>query len=283
MEVLNRREGIVETLGSYLRKEREARNFSLEEISSSTKIRKGILSAIENDDYTLLPPPVFVKGFLRAYANYLGLDCGEVMKKYKEVAGRYAEEEEEVGQQKRGRPFLKAFSIPLAAIGIVLLVIVYLISTRPSQTAKKEEAVSPPQSAAVPEKKSAETPAEPVSVPEKIKEQEPPSVFSQQGSGITVAEGSEVKKLNLVFKVREETWVGFRLDDEKSSQVLLQAGGSYVLRADRIIRLKIGNAGGVALFFNEKELPGQGTSGEVVRLTLTEEGVSKQANYEQLY
>jgi len=283
MEVLNRRDGIVDTLGSYLKKEREARNFSLEEISSAIKIRKGILSAIEKDDYTLLPPPVFVKGFLRAYANHLGLDCGEVMRKYKEGAGRYAEEEEEVGQQKRGRPFLKAFSIPLAAIGIVLLVIVYLISTRPSQTAKKEEAVSPPQSAAVPEKKSAETPAEPVSVPEKIKEQEPPSVFSQQGSGITVAEGSEVKKLNLVFKVREETWVGFRLDDEKSSQVLLQAGGSYVLRADRIIRLKIGNAGGVALFFNEKELPGQGTSGEVVRLTLTEEGVSKQANYEQLY
>jgi hypothetical protein len=56
-----------------------------------------------------------------------------------------------------------------------------------------------------------------------------------------------------------------------------------VLRADKIIRLKIGNAGGVDLSFNGKTLPGQGTSGEVVRLTLTEEGVSKQANYEQLY
>jgi cytoskeletal protein RodZ len=283
MEGLNRREGIVETLGSYLRKEREARNFSLEEISSAIKIRKGILSAIENDDYTLLPPPVFVKGFLRAYANHIGLDCGEVMKKYKEVAGRYAEEEEEVGQQKRERPFLKAFSIPLAAIGIVLLVIVYFISTRPSPSAKKEEAVSPPQSTAVSEKKSAETPAEPVSVPEKVKEQESPSVFSQKESGIAVAEGSEVKKLNLVFKAREETWVGFRSDDEKSSQILLRSGDSYVLRADKIIRLKIGNAGGVDLSFNGKTLPGQGTSGEVVRLTLTEEGVSKQANYEQLY
>jgi len=272
----------METLGSYLRKERETRNFTLEEISSSTKIRKGILSAIENDDYTLLPAPVFVKGFLRAYANHLGLDCGEVMKKYKEVVGRDAEEEE-VGQQKRERPFFKAFSIPLAAVGIVLLVIVYLISTRPSETAKREKAVSPPQSAVVSEKKNAEIPAEPVSVPEKVKEQEPPPVFSQKESGIAVAEGSEVKKLNLVFKAREGTWVGFRSDDEKSSQVLLQAGESYVLRADRIIRLKIGNAGGVDLSFNGKELPSPGNSGEVVRLMLTEEGLSRQAQDEQSY
>jgi len=283
MEGLNRREGIVETLGSYLRKEREARNFSLEEISSAIKIRKGILSAIENDDYTLLPPPVFVKGFLRAYANHIGLDCGEVMRKYKEGAGRYAEEEEEVGQQKQDRPFLRTFLIPLAAIGIVLLVIVYFVSTRPSQTAKKGETVFPTQTTAVSEKKNAEMPAEPVPVKEKIKEQEQPSVFSQKESGITVAEGSEVKKLNLVFKAREETWVGFRSDDEKSSQILLQAGDSYVLRADKIIRLKIGNAGGVDLSFNGKELPSPGKSGEIVRLMLTEEGLSRQASYEQSY
>jgi len=285
MEGLNTGRGTMEKLGAYLKKEREARNCSLEEISSATKIRKGILSAIENDDYTLLPPPVFVKGFLRAYATHLGLDYGEVVKRYEgEFGGRDTEEEEETRKEKRGRPFLKTLAVPFVAGIIILIAVFYFISMKPSSTIKKKEMVSSPPGTAQPEQKSTEIPEKAVALPEQsVKEQAPPAGSSQKDSGIAIAEGSEVKRLNLEFKARAETWVGFRSDDDKSSQILLQAGDTHMVRADRIIRMKIGNAGGVDLSFNGKELPSPGKSGEVVRLMLTEEGLSRQAQNEQFY
>jgi cytoskeletal protein RodZ len=274
----------MEKLGSYLKKEREAKNCSLEEISSATKIRKGILSAIENDDYTLLPPPVFVKGFLKAYATHLGLDYSELVKKYKEVDTRYQEEEEGIGEEKQKRPLLKTLAFPLAAGIIILAAIFYFISTQPSSISKKDKVVSLPPVNVIPEKKSEEIQEETPALQDKgSQEQELPADSSLKESEIAVAEGSEVKKLNLEFKAKAETWIGFKLDDEKSSQILLQAGETLLLKADRIIRLKVGNAGGVDLFLNNELLPSQGVSGEVVRLTLTEEGLARQVNDEQLY
>jgi cytoskeletal protein RodZ len=259
----------MEKLGSYLKKEREARNCSLEEISSVIKVRKGILEAIENDNYTLLPPPVFVKGFLRAYARHLGLDQGEVMKRYQEVAGEFTDEEGEGGKKERDRFPFKRLLVPVTAGVIVLTLILYLVALRPSSTEKNEEGKIPPPVAKLEEKKSAEI-REPVSMTDTSAPSQTPS---QSESGTAIAEDSEARKLNLLFKAKEETWVGFKVDDEKSSQVLLQAGDTYVMRADRIIRLKIGNAGGVDLSLNGKLFSGLGKSGEVVNLTLTEENL----------
>jgi len=267
----------MEKLGTYLKKERETMNCSLEEISSATKIRKGILSAIENDDYTLLPPPVFVKGFLRAYTAHLGLDYNEVVRRYKEVDSRYIEEEEEILKERQGKSFLKKLAVPLTAGVIVLIAAFCFVSIKSSPTVKKDEVNSSSPVNALPGKKATGMQEETVAVlKESIKSQELPAGSSQKESGIAIAEGSEAKRLNLEFKARAETWVGFRSDDEKSFQVLLQAGDNHVVRADHIIRLKIGNAGGVDLSLNGKVLPSPGKSGEVVRLTLTEEGLSRQ-------
>jgi len=55
---------------------------SLEEITELTRIRGSHLRAIEEDRYDLLPPSLYVKGFLVAYARYLGLDPNEVVLRY---------------------------------------------------------------------------------------------------------------------------------------------------------------------------------------------------------
>jgi cytoskeleton protein RodZ len=71
-----------ESFGQYLRRERTLREISLEEIAQFTKIKLSILSALENDDYTSLPPLPFVRGFIRTYAEYLGLNVPEVMLRF---------------------------------------------------------------------------------------------------------------------------------------------------------------------------------------------------------
>jgi len=73
----------MESLGKYLKTERERRNLSLEEAAKSTKIRIQFLRAIEEDRYEFLPS-VYVKGFLTQYVRYLGLNLNEVILRYQE-------------------------------------------------------------------------------------------------------------------------------------------------------------------------------------------------------
>jgi len=68
--------------GANLRNIREARGATLEHISSVTKVKKAYLEAIEREDVNSLPEPVFVRGFLKAYAKVLGLNPEEISKKY---------------------------------------------------------------------------------------------------------------------------------------------------------------------------------------------------------
>src|SRR3954469_21320463 len=62
------------SFGERIKREREMRGVSLEEIAESTKIGKRNLLALEEEEFDKLPGGIFNKGFVRAYAKYLGLD-----------------------------------------------------------------------------------------------------------------------------------------------------------------------------------------------------------------
>ncbi len=72
----------MESPGKFLRRERETRSISLEEISNFTKIKEHHLKAIEEDRYEVLPPALYVKGFLTGYARYLALDPRNIVLQY---------------------------------------------------------------------------------------------------------------------------------------------------------------------------------------------------------
>jgi len=83
----------------------------------------------------------------------------------------------------------------------------------------------------------------------------------------------ETSKLNLLITTKEETWIGIRADDIES-QILLKTEDAHNVKADRYIKLKIGNAGGVDLSLNGRLLPSPGKSGQVVTITLTEKDLT---------
>src|ERR1700686_5485307 len=60
--------------GEHLRREREMRGVSLDEICVATRISTRFLEALENEEWEHLPGGVFNRGFVRAAARYLGLD-----------------------------------------------------------------------------------------------------------------------------------------------------------------------------------------------------------------
>ena len=77
----SRRDGVT-PLGGQLRAERERRGAGLEQVSEATKIRKTYLEALEAHDWKALPADVFTRGYVRTYAEYLGLDQEHLLKVY---------------------------------------------------------------------------------------------------------------------------------------------------------------------------------------------------------
>jgi cytoskeletal protein RodZ len=75
------------TFGDNLKREREMRGVTLDEISAATRIATRFLQAIENEDWAQLPGGVFNRGFVRAVARYLGLDEENIVAEYTLAVG----------------------------------------------------------------------------------------------------------------------------------------------------------------------------------------------------
>ncbi len=64
----------LESFGARLKREREQRKITLDDISVATKIGTRFLAALEEERFDQLPGGIFNKGFVRAYARHLGID-----------------------------------------------------------------------------------------------------------------------------------------------------------------------------------------------------------------
>src|SRR5579863_2250280 len=71
-----------ETLGQYLKRHRELRGINASELSRTTRISSGSIEAIECDRFDELPGEVFVRGFLRAYAQAVGLLPADILARF---------------------------------------------------------------------------------------------------------------------------------------------------------------------------------------------------------
>ena len=118
---------MVENFGSYLKHERELRGVPLEEIAESTKIHIRFLEALENNEFDLLPGEVFIKGYIRSYAQVIGIDVAEMVNTYDESAGRDRKEEikkvQETKQMVRSR---KKKQVGYALAGVILTGVFFL-------------------------------------------------------------------------------------------------------------------------------------------------------------
>lgn len=81
---------MVDSPGNLLKTARLSRNIHLSQVSKVTRIRVGYLVAIENNDLEKLPSPVHTRGFIRSYAEFLGLDPAEILSLLPAGLGKYS-------------------------------------------------------------------------------------------------------------------------------------------------------------------------------------------------
>jgi cytoskeleton protein RodZ len=110
------------------------------EVEARTKIRAKYLRAIENEEWDLLPGPVYVKSFLRTYGDFLGLDSRLLIDEYKRRFERPSDHEMRpiaaLGRE-RERAAKGPLIPPWAIIGLVLVVVVVALAILGSGTSKK--------------------------------------------------------------------------------------------------------------------------------------------------
>jgi cytoskeletal protein RodZ len=115
----------MDSIGAFLRREREVRQVSLEELVQITRVPLRMLQRIEDDRFDELPGEVFARGFLRSYARALNLDAEGVLSQYE--GGRKVEAKvpapllSSVHAPERGRRFG-------IAIALVILVILFTLA-----------------------------------------------------------------------------------------------------------------------------------------------------------
>jgi transcriptional regulator with XRE-family HTH domain len=111
--------------GQRLKRERELREVTLEEITSATRIGPRFLEALENEDWEKLPGGVFNRGFLRSIARYLGLDEEALLGEYDLAHGAQVAAAEEPAE--KGIPSPTAW-FPIAIVLATLLLLAAIIS-----------------------------------------------------------------------------------------------------------------------------------------------------------
>jgi len=114
-------------IGTTLREARIRARIDMSEVEARTKIRAKYLRAIENEEWDLLPGPVYVKSFLRTYGDFLGLDSRTLVDEYKREYERPSDHEMRPISslsRERERAARGPRVPPWAIIGVVLVGIV---------------------------------------------------------------------------------------------------------------------------------------------------------------
>lgn len=119
-------------IGTILKEARLHRRIDLVVAEQDTKIRSKYLAALETEDFDVLPGPVFVRGFLRTYTRYLGLDPQTFIDEYNARFGRFEDLEEHpaLGRpglaHERGRRRMSVMRLVVIVSLVALSVIVWL-------------------------------------------------------------------------------------------------------------------------------------------------------------
>jgi len=303
----------VGSFGEKLRKEREKRKISLDDISLSTKIGLRFLHALEAEDFEQLPGGIFNKGFVRAYARHVGIDEEEAVADYLEAVGQtqlagtsaalpevHAAEEQAEPPQKEDA---STAQIPwgILAIILLLLAIAFALWSYYARNAQAERlrTSGPPASVAGSSPGSgtsaaagAELEASPVAVPGETVAAgskrvgtaagPPTSAAARKPTGVPVLAAANAPPppaqasslaFTLLIRASEDSWLSISVDGRAATEETLVAPGEKSITASREVVVKAGNVGGLDFFVNGRRLPPQGDYGEVRTLIFTGGGV----------
>lgn len=265
--------------GPRLKKIRLEKGFTIEEVCNKTKIHLNVLKAIEEDQHINLSP-VYIKGFLKIYCKFLGLDPRDFVHDYKESGTVKIA----TLQQKGSFSILKSnlqkiFSlrpkhINLKLISRIALAIIFIFvlfnfgrffnSKHKQRTVRKTRppVLSSPKKEEKKIQEKSQKSAAPIAVKQAINTEK-----------ITLAEAAS--GISLSINARENCLIQLKADGKVLFHGTLGKGRAENWKAKDKIELSLGNAGGVDLEINGKLIPSLGRKGQSVKnIIITKNGLT---------
>src|SRR5215216_5716463 len=273
-------------IGRLLEHRRKERGLSLEEVEQATKIRKRYLTGLERENYAILPDAVYARGFLKTYANYLGLDGEAISRRLKSSTRTRRERginydprpesdfEKPLitpgglrGVQKRKVTTSAIVTLLVAVLALAAVIGALYFVGRGVQVSKEgnlPSGDSPPrqeqQNVAGREKAPEAGSANEGAVGSKSGD-EKPEVAKQSAPPDT---------LRVLISVTElPSWILIRTDGTTAYEQVAQPGFSKTFEAEQRLYIKSGNAGAVRVEINGQDAGALGGLGEIVARTYT--------------
>ena len=248
------------TFGDRLRREREMRGITLEEIAHSTKIGTRNLRALEDEEFHLLPGGIFNRGFVRAYAHFLGLDEEQCVADYSAALAEKegpppSSEQIEAEQEQQGGLFLGDYRITplLILLGVVLVLV--LGGWLGLKVYKSLHSDPDPVNAATTASDTTLQP-KPLNSPE--------AVLGANANG----------PISVAIHFKQRCWIQVTADDKQVLKDNLAGGTEQQFSAQKTLKIIVGDVAAVELSYNGKPVVLQGTPGKAVGLSFTPAGYS---------
>jgi len=270
-------------LSTRFRLARENKGVSLRRAEQDTRIRRKYLQALEDDDLASLPPAVYVKGFVRNYASYLGLDPNEMLGLYRQAVGESAPKPARDDDQPAAAPPPQAtpamssvpsvrpptsplesrsWLSPNLVIGLGVLIVAILAAWFLLTSSVYQDLIrptTPSASVVYPTRASTATAAI-----------ASPTTFSGETPSPTVIPTIEVE-------VRASAdsygcWLEVLVDGQEDFRGMLQPGANRTWIGRERIAMHVGNAGGVEAIVNGQPQGPLGAPGQVVDVEWTRPG-----------
>jgi len=262
--------------GEHLRREREMRGVSLEEIAGATRISTRFLDALEKEAWDRLPGGVFNRGFVRTVARFLGLEEESLLAEYALATrppGANAVPSEPPPQPSNPR------RAPRIALGLASVLALAGASAYgwvwfSARRAELNAAASAPPSAPVPPGLppiASALPAEPVPPPEPLPQAPPPtrSPWTALPPEAPVAPLPNLTdELRLTIGADKETYLTVTTDGHQVFAGAFLAGASRSFSAKSAVTVEAQDAGAIRLELNGQALAPIGPLGQPGKLTL---------------
>lgn len=137
-------------LGGLLRGRREERGLTIEQAEEATRIRRRYLQALEDESFADLPGEVYVRGFLRLYAEYLGLDPAEVLSLYRPLRRPTPADLVRPPGLERTRESIGGRLLAIALVAVVAVAALYVYQQQSGQPPASPAGAPPPQATSIP-------------------------------------------------------------------------------------------------------------------------------------
>lgn len=276
--------------GERLRKTRENKKITLDDVSVATKISTRMLRALEEEKFKELPGGVFNKGFVRAYARHLGLDEEKTILEYVAASGGAPlpvpedVELKAIAERKdKERQHKESEGLPWGVVAVVLLVVALGLSVwgfysregKPvprKPAVAKQEAVTPAPAAAPAATEN--LPAAGTTAPaSQVANVAPLPATASDTTAPTMQDAAFGPTFTVLIKANDDSWISISADGKVLFQDTLLASGEKSVSAQKQISVRAGNVAGLDIFFNGKKVAVDGGDNEARTLTFGPDGL----------